>query len=366
MCEITVMKGIYAMWIKIVLCTTDNQYARKVDLLFDKEYADKAEINIFDNTQKMLDYVNKYGADLVLYGEELEKEARKIMLEMHCVCGFLVKQLYESNDSECIYIAKYQRIDRLYKAMLNAYSKGGHVREITEQEKSHIKTKIYMFVSPNGGTGTTTIAKAFARKCAALEKTLCLDLNLMNCDTQQEEGSHGFDDIIMALKSRRNVLPLKLASAVSTDKDKVDTYAACRNPFGMFEMTGEDISRLFAGIASTGNYQKVIVDVGNHITEKEIELFKLSDEIVCVVGNNPVSKVKLKRFLELIDIMEKKEEIKVLKKVKLFKNKSGRNDLSYWDDMGCRDAGWAPDVHMDDYEACISKIAQSDAFDNLM
>lgn len=351
------------MRIKIVLCTADNRYAQKLDYLFDKMYADKTEMNIFEDAHTMSEHIARYGADLALLGEELEG-AGEIMSGLRCVCGMLVDKLYVSGDAGTARIAKYQRVDMIYKALLDIYSRGGRVKQISRTAVSDRKSKIYMFVSPCGGTGTTTIARAFARKCAYFEKVLYLDLGLMNCHRGGGEGKHGLDEIIMALKSRRNVLPLKLASAVSTDDDRVDTYAACiSNPFGIFEMTREDIRQMFEGIVSMGNYQKVVVDVGNYITEKETELFRLADEIICVVGDTGMGKTKCMKFLELLGVVERKEGVKVMRKVALFKNRSGREGLPVWEEMGCRDAGWFPDMHIDDYEACIERIARSDAFD---
>lgn len=353
------------MWIKVALCTIDIEYAQKLNFIFDKEYADKAEINIFDNIDTMLDYIKKYDTDLVLFGEEFVEEANDLVSGIHCICGFLVKQLYESTETAGIAIAKYQRSDNLYKSMLDAYSRGEHVKQISHNALADKKNKIYMFVSPNGGTGTTTIARAFAKKCALFEKVLYLDMSLINCNIDRGEN-HGFDEIIMALKSRRNILPIKLVSAVSTDKDKIDTYAACKNPIDILEITREDVRQLFEQIEGSAIYQKVIVDVGSYITGKEMELFKLADEIVCVVGNRSISRIKYRKFMEILDAFERSEGIKVMRKVTLFKNMSGRNGFTEWAEMGCRDAGWAPDVHIDDYEACIDKIAQSDAFDILM
>ena len=91
------------------------------------------------------------------------------------------------------------------------------------------------------------------------------------------------DDILVALKSRRDILPLKLESAVSEDRKGIYTYAPCKDLRGLLDVTKEDIGRLVEGIRTLGEYGKIIFDVGNSLTWKEIELFQHSDEMICVV-----------------------------------------------------------------------------------
>lgn len=353
------------MWIKAVYCTKDVIYAERLIAFFDKEYGNKIELNTCDSIESLFDFLKNYQTDMVLFGEEFEKEAMSRSRDIPCTCAFMTEQFYESQSKELHRIDKYQRGDSIYKDILDAYAAGGKVKHIRTTGAESGGQKVYVFTSACGGSGTTTIARAYARKCASYEKVLYLDFDLFS-DTEVTEGNeHGMDEIILALKSRRNILPLKLMSAVASMADRVYTYAPCSDMVSMLELNAQDAHNLVNGITALSEYQKIIIDIGSSVSDSEIAFMKCADFIICIVDESEIGARKYEKFCEFLENAGKKEQMRILRKLLVFRNKVKQDYNNNSRQFKNEVTGWAPYVSVDSYDAVIDRIARSDSFSNL-
>lgn len=353
------------MLIKAVYCTKDITYAKRLSNYFDKEYGNKIELNICSSIEESLNFVHQYHVDIALFEEDFEAEARKRIKDIPCTCVFMAEQIFESDSNEFGRISKFQRGDRIYRSIFELYSSGEKVKQISLNSGQKQNLKVYVFTSASGGIGTTTIARAYAKKCAAYEKVLYLDLGLFNLSEIVEGNVNGLNEILLALKSRRNILPFKLQSAAGSMTDRVFTYGACSNETDLLELNAEDMDNLMDGIMTLSEYQKVIIDIGASIFLKEVEFMKRADRIICIVDESDIGKQKYEKFCIFLEEIGKKEQLRLMKKMFVFRNKIRQdynNDL--WNETG-RVAGWAPYVSMNTYDSVIDRIAQSDSFSNM-
>lgn len=353
------------MMIKAIFCTNDTVYAKRLSGYFDEKYGNKIELDICGTVREALDFIHQYKMDAALFDDGLKDEVLKEIKDIPCVCALLTEQVYESDNEKIVSINKFQRGDRIYKDIIELYSSGEKVKHINLDRKQGSNQRIYVFTSAAGGSGTSTIAKAFAKRCAVYEKVLYLDLGLFNLSEVVEGNRNGLDEILLALKSRRNILPFKLQSAVSRTSDRVFTYGPCSNEASLLELNGEDICRLTDGITALSEYEKIIVDIGSVVSLKEIEFMKKADYIIYIMDESDIGKKKFERFCRFMEEVGNKEQMHLNKKVLVFRNKvrqNNHNDLGNYND---RIAGWAPYASMDSYDAVVERIAQSDSFSNL-
>lgn len=353
------------MWMRLLICTKDVIYAKRLTSFLEREYGEKMEISVFSDLPYLQESDKCRTADVVLFGEEFEKEAAAACRNMTWIWAVLADQIYEGGNSDVIRIAKYQRADILYKAILDIYSQGGRVRRLASTGRKDDGCKVCVFLSADGGVGTTTVARAYAGKCASYEKVLYLDMGILGLGWHAQEQGHGMDEILVALKSRRDILSIKLMSAVSDTKEKVSVYTLCKDPLHLLEVTKEDAVRLVNTVKELGEYSKVIFDVGNHFTERELTLIRLADELVYVAKDHEPGRKKYEKFCQVIRALEQREDEKLLRKMVLFRNKAVRREQIGWGGQEVRECGWAPKVEEDSFEAVIDRIMQSDAFDNM-
>ncbi len=353
------------MWMRLLICTKDVTYAERLSSLFEREYGEKMEISVFSDIRYFQESEKSRSTDVVLFGEEFEKEAVAVSRNMPWVWAVLAAQIYEDGNDDVVRIAKYQRVDMLYKAILDLYSQGGRVRRFSDLNNNGNACRVYGFLSAGGGVGTTTVARAYAAKCALYEKVLYLDMGILGFEWKQDETEHGMDEILIALKSRRDILPIKLMSAVSSTKEKVSVYASCKDSLHLLEVSGEDIARLVNAIRGLGEYDKLILDIGNHFSEREFEMAGQADCLVYVAEDNDCERKKYEKLCQIFQSLEQRDDVKLLRKMMIFRNKAVKKEQIGWGVQGAKECGWAPKIEGDSFEAVIDRIMQSDAFDNM-
>ncbi len=353
------------MWMRLLICTKDITYAERLTSFFEREYGEKIEISFFSDVQYLKDSEKCRNTDVVLLGEEFEKDAVTLSQSMSCVCAVLAAQIYDNGNDDIVRIAKYQRADMLYKAILDIYSQGDRVRRFAASNSNGNVCRVYGFLSAGGGVGTTTVARAYAAKCASYERVLYLDMGILGFEWNQEEAEHGMDEILIAIKSRRDILPIKLMSAVSSTKEKVFVYAPCKEPINLLEMTGEDVTRLINTIKELGEYDKLILDIGNHFSEREFEMARQADCLVYVAEDDDCGRKKYEKLCQIFQSLEQRDDVKLFRKMMIFRNKAIRKEQIGWSVQGTRECGWAPKLEGDSFETVIDRIMQSDAFDNM-
>lgn len=354
------------MWVRMLLCTANEIYAKRFSEYLDKEFGDKAEVNIVLDMQEAFSFVESNEVDIALFDSNFEGELKKHLNSIKCLSIVLAENMYETED-EMKRVFKYQRGDALYKAILEVYSTYGKVR-VSSKRAEEKGCKVFTFISPGGGTGCTTIAKAYAKKRAAYEKVLYLNLQCMNTEWLYSSEGLGLDDIIMALKSRRNILNIKLQSAVITNAAHVYTYAPCTNPLDLIDLNAQDIKNLMDGLKALDFYSKIIIDVGNQIDSKEIELIKQADSIICVVDNSEEEIKQFDKLYSFLSIIQKRDNLRIIRKLEIFKNKVMKNLESHYDEYHIKTGGWAPYVNKQNKqngEEIIDRIVYSDSFESL-
>lgn len=351
------------MWIKVLLCSEDRVYVKKLIAYFEKKYMEKIEVNVLFNYADVDQYFRQSDVDVIIFGSEYENKLLEMEVRPKQPVMLLDEKLYEENNNWYTRVLKYQSADCLYKEILNIYTSGNYVKKIGVSLRDN-ESKLAVFASAAGGSGTTTIAKAYAAKSAEKESVLYLDMRQVNVVPYIEENSHGMDDVLRALKSRRNILPLKLESSVIEQKDKVYSFHPCKNPLDLMEITGEDVKHLIEGIWAIDKYQKIIVDIGTDLTAKDIELLIMADNIICVAQDNELAQIKLERYVNIMKYLEQKKNLNLLRKVMVFLNESGNHGQGM-DICGLKVCGRVPKLSCDRYEELVQRIAYSDVFSSM-
>lgn len=351
------------MWFKLFICTTDTIYAKRLAGLLDRKYGDKTEVSIFSDIDHLSEYIGEHSVDILLFGEEFEKEASPE--RWSCPCAILVNQLYEDTEQGIKKIARFQRGDKLFHEILELYSDGGKVKLIHTASQGGNQGKIYVFAAAAGGVGTSTVAKAYAKKCAVYEKVLYLNFSMLNDQRNNEGQNRGLSDILIALKSRRDILSIKLMSSVMETEDRFYTYAACKNPLELYEMDEENMENLIIKMKALDEYQKIIIDIGTELGKTALVLYRMADQLVYIRGKSFVEERKFRRLCEIFQYLEEKEQFHLFRKMLVYRNKTVKKELTDYQDWNIREVGWIPDLQMEDENAIIARIAQSDVFDDM-
>lgn len=311
------------MKIRVFICSEDKIYCEKLVNYFNAHYYDKFQWDICTQLQYMRQAVRKDKTDIVLIGEELREElweSDRGLLEGK-LWAYLRDNESGQNDGE-LYFKKYRRADEIYRDLLDFYAKKEH---INYENLSIIgsKTTFIAFVSAGGGNGASTIACAAAKACSQMEKVLYLDLKEIGSGRLSFMGENkaGFDELIYAIKSRRNILELKLESSVSRDEAGTYYFQECTNPMDMQSLSAEDIRELMRVIGKTGVYDKVMIDQGNGLGDKEMMVMSMANRVAVITDRSEAAEYKLQRYLRFIHTAEETRHVDIVSKMCIYYNK---------------------------------------------
>lgn len=308
------------MRLRIAICTKEKKYAERLYSFWSKHYKDKLETGIYDDPQYLRKHQEKYSLDFILFGEEwrAEVETESDSFPAH---AYLVEKIWYAEDNdEYREIEKYQRGDDIYRELMDAYATYGHIRKKESgKEASGSHAEVYVFLSPGGGSGASTIARVYAGKCARSERVLLL--NMQFCSGEEEEDGHGMDDILFALKSRRYILPLKLEANIRMAEDNVAGLSPCSNPMDMLNVSYSEMQQLLDVIQSLKRFDKIVADIDGVVGEKEKLLLEKADKIVCVVDESDSTMKKFQRFRKALSGIQQVSGEEMESKQRIFCNK---------------------------------------------
>lgn len=355
------------MKIKVCICSEDTLYCEKLVNYFNAYYYDKFQWNVYTQPAYLEQLFVSDKADIILVGEEMKAALQKLdkKLLMGKLWAYLTVDTVETEEGEhCL--SKYRRADWLYRELLDLYAKREHVHYETRPIVSG-KTAFITFVSAGGGTGASTIACAAAKAFAAVEKVLYINLEDIGfCTTVfTGENKSGFDELVYAIKSRRNTLPLKLESAVSRDRSGTYYYKECANPMDLQTLSAEDIRELLRAIEASRVYDKVIIDLGNGLQDKEITVMSMTNSVIVVMDPEEIAEVKLKRYLEYVQTAEEVRQVDIISKMRVYYNKTLKSMQLPEHVQGIRTGGAFPLIENGNYTGIIDKIAAMELLQNM-
>ncbi len=180
-----------------------------------------------------------------------------------------------------------------------------------------------MSVSAGGGIGASTIACAAAKAFSRVEKVLYLNLeDLGSCKLSfAGEDKPGLDELVYAIKSRRNTLELKIESSVSRDGRGTYYFKECANPMDLRSLSAEDVKELLRAIAVSRVYDKVIIDLGNGLQDKEIMAMSMANRVIMITDQSEISSLKLERYLKFAQTIEEIRKVDIISKMQIYFNR---------------------------------------------
>lgn len=308
------------MKIKVAILDRDENYKSRLLYHFQMKFADKVELYAFSTAGALENVLETTRVDVVLVDEDITlSEKLKNSYNIVYLCKIL--GIEEMNGQRTI--CKFQKCEEIYKQLLSICA---DLDSNVNLKVKRYSSRIVLFVSAQGGSGISTLSAAYALKCAKKGKKVFY-LNLEQFGGANlyfsGNGDMSFTDIIVALKSKKSNLPLKLESAIKTDKSGVDYLDISKNTYDMCELEDEEISELILGITQTREYSEIIIDVSGGFDQRKLLLMREhAGRIVCMNDGSSTGNLKFQRFCELLKVLEDRDkEAVVFEKMILLYNR---------------------------------------------
>lgn len=309
------------MKIRLALLDSDKNYLDRLSVMFTNRYPDKIEFHSFTDEQMALDNLKSGKMDVFLANESFKIERREI--PERCCFAYIAEDSGIEGIREERAVSKYQRAEMFYKQILSLYAE--NARNVTGYKLNDRNgTRVFSFVSLEGGAGSSTVAVAFAQWAAKRgKKVLYLNLEQFGgTETFLEgEGQYDFSDVLFALKSGKGSMALKLESMVRRDVSGVYFYCSTKNALDLLEMEENELCSLLGELCATGGYDEIVIDTDFIFDKKTIRIFEMSDKIVFVDDGAEISNAKLVRGYQALRAYGHQKGIAILEKAGVFYNK---------------------------------------------
>lgn len=308
------------MRIKVVILDQDENYKNRLMSNFQIKYADKLELYSFSVNEQLPENLKACKADVVLLDDGLCTSAQEIPGDQILIYLSKTKDIEELNGIPAI--CKFQKIETIYKQILGIYAENVSNMKL---KSGNAAGRILLFLSAQGGSGTSSAAASYALRCADKgRKVFYLNLELFGGAELffSGDGAMSFSDVIYALKSKKSNLAIKMECAAKTDRSGVSFFDTCKNAYDMTELQDEEIKDLLDGITQMGEYEDVVIDLSGDVDKRAVLLMKdYADRIICVNDGSRTGNGKFERLCEIISILEKRLDTDILKKMVLLYNR---------------------------------------------
>ncbi len=309
------------MKIKVAFLETDKVYLSRIVSALSGKYADKIQIYSYTDQAQAIAAAEVERISVFVAGHlfEIDKES----LPAHCSLVYLSDSPEVESYKGCPVICKYQKVEQIYKGILNVYSENAQW-DPSIRLRNEGGAKLIIVTSPSGGAGVTSFGVALSRRLVkknarvfylSFEKTGSTDLYF------EAPGQFTMSDVVFAVKSHRANLRLKLESCARQDNCGVFYFAAPQIALDLQELSTTEEMDLVKSVVGSGGYDYVIVDHAFGLDPDTIKLFNLAYRNVWVCNDVQSSAVKILRAYKAIEVLNKKIDCRFLQCLSVIYNR---------------------------------------------
>lgn len=294
------------MKIKLAMVDNDSMYLDRIVNIFNTKYADKLEVCSFTNFETAMVSIDSMRIDVLLVSDIFDIDVK--MIPDRCAVAYIVDSPDISELKGLNAISKFQKIEFIYKQILNIYA--DKANEFSTRKRTDGDVKIIGFTSFNGGVGKSTMAAAFAKKAAISNKVLFLTLETLGDASLffRGEGQFTFSDLIYAMKSKKTNFAIKFESSVKKSTDGVDFFTAPRVALDNMELSSAETMEMLQTIIDNCNYDYIVLDFDFEFDELTKSIWNISDEVVFISDGSETANLKFERGLNALKILNSKNE----------------------------------------------------------
>lgn len=351
------------MKIKLAIIEKDVDYLNKIASALSYKYSDRIEAYLFSDSTLAEETVRNVNVVLVYEGYEIGQMSQF----PKCSFAYLTDRPGVDTIDGYPVVFKYQKLEDFYKQILNLYSENAQ-GVVSKKNETGNTANVIAFMSPCGGVGTSTLAAACAMHFAAKGKrTLYLNLETFGKASTYFIGQGQFcmSDIIMALKSRKANLQLKLESCVRQDSCGVFFFSETDIALDQMELENEEVLRLLTELKLSGQYDQIIIDIDFALERDIVRLYSQMNSVIWVSDGSDVAKAKFERAIECIETIDKIDKQADIDEILLLYNKNFGAEAQDASKKNFRVIGAAPRYQDAPSRQVAMALASSPVFDKI-
>jgi len=289
------------MRVKMLIATTDAEYAIFLSDNISENYADTVDISVCSTLECLSEVLPKQKYDVALMDIKMAEVADKSSVNQSIL-------LWSEGDSadvlpELPRICKYQRISSIIATVLERQAKVSKNRYSLCSKNANI-TAVW---SPAGGVGKTTVALAYAAsKVSEDNEVFYLNLETFSSIPGYfSESGKSISRVFEMLDSHEGDTKM-LIQGICCRESGITYLCSPDNFDDMCILSKEDIKELVSTCASLAD--DLVIDLSCSCDSRLRQVFDLADKILLVTEPSPISEVKMKQFISQNDMFENIKE----------------------------------------------------------
>ena len=280
------------MKVKLLIATTDADYAEHLSSRISERHADAADVSVCSTPEGLQDLLATKKYDAALLDAALIEGADLSNIQLPLLLWTEEEDVPELA-ATFGKIRKYQRISSIIAGVLEHYAKVSTGVCSIDSEKAHI-TAVW---SPAGGVGKTTVALAYAaRKISEGKQVLYLNLELFSsAPVYFDEIGKGISTIFEMLENNEGNIKMLIQGIRKYSSDAGMAYFCRPDNFDdMNILSTENIDVLINACA--GVTEELVIDMSCICDERARQIFGLADRVFLVTDTTGTSQIKLSQF----------------------------------------------------------------------
>lgn len=228
------------------------------------------------------------------------------------------KKADERTEGAVSYLCRYKNI-REWDRLLQEHAK----KSVPTQKKTR-ESRIVLFTSGSGGTGTSTAAAAFSMYCAKQKwKPVYLNFEPINSTEFFFHGDElfGMDECLSCLRDQRFDFHSLMKKALIKDISGVRFFKPCRVVQDTLSITGEEIVELCGKLQEEPQVGMVIIDMPVDASMNIVLPLLTSWKTVLVSNGESIANQKTEQLLKMIPSITNMSPIEVQEKTLLLYNR---------------------------------------------
>ena len=130
-------------------------------------------------------------------------------------------------------------------------------------------------------------------------------------------------------------------------------------------LSREDIRELLKAIEASKSYDKVIIDLGNGLHEKEIMVTSMANRVVMIMDHAQMAEIKLERYLKCVQAVEETKRVDIISKMCIYFNRTLKSEQLPEHILQIRINGAFPLIENGNYAGIVDRISKMELLQSI-
>lgn len=311
------------------VCDLEVEYAYNFMEYLNQKRNMPFEIQAFTGAEVLVDYARENPIEILLISDKaITEEVRKLPVTMLVV---LSEGVHKPELDQYPSVYKYQSSDNVIREVMSCY--GSEKVQHTSPVLLRKETKVIGVYSPVGRAQKTSFALTMGQIIARERAVLYLNMESFSGFEQLLGKTYEktLSDVLYYVR-QENVNLIHKISGITQSMQNLDFIPPALSPMDIQSTTCEEWEMLLDVIVRESNYEVVILDLGDCVSDL-FQMLERCSQIYVPIRNDVISQAKLTQLEQLLKSWDYGPVCERMQKIKLPFHSTNRTGAGYFEEL---------------------------------